>query len=110
MDFWQHLALGIDVAFTKQNLLYCFLGVTLGNLMGVIPGVGAVAAVSILLPATYHVPPAAGLIMLAGLYYGAVYGAVTGAILSTSRTPCRRSNVSTATRWRSRGAPASLCS
>ena len=81
MDFWQHLALGIDVAFTKQNLLYCFLGVTLGNLMGVIPGVGAVAAVSILLPVTYHVPPAAGLIMLAGLYYGAVYGAVTGAIL-----------------------------
>ena len=49
--------------------------------MGVIPGVGAVAAVSILLPVTYHIPPSAGLIMLAGLYYGAVYGAVTGAIL-----------------------------
>jgi TctA family transporter len=81
MGFWDNLALGIAVAFTAQNLLYCFLGVTLGNLMGVIPGVGAVAAVSILLPVTYHVPPAAGLIMLAGLYYGAVYGAVTGAIL-----------------------------
>jgi putative tricarboxylic transport membrane protein len=81
MDFMKNIALGIDVAFTGQNLFYCFLGVTLGNLMGVIPGVGAVAAVSILLPVTYHIPPSAGLIMLAGLYYGAVYGAVTGAIL-----------------------------
>jgi putative tricarboxylic transport membrane protein len=81
MGFWSNLALGIQVGFTTQNLLYCFLGVTLGNLIGVIPGVGAVAAVSILLPVTYHIPPSAGLIMLAGLYYGAVYGAVTGAIL-----------------------------
>lgn len=81
MEFWRNIGLGIQVAFTAQNLLYCFLGVTLGNLMGVIPGVGAVAAVSILLPVTYFVPASAGLIMLAGLYYGAVYGAVTGAIL-----------------------------
>src|SRR3974390_2325367 len=81
MGFWNNLALGFEVAFTAQNLFYCFLGVTLGNLMGAIPGVGAVAAVSILLPVTYHIPPSAGLIMLAGLYYGAVYGAVTGAIL-----------------------------
>ncbi len=81
MAIFHNLALGIDVAFTAQNLFYCFLGVTLGNLMGVIPGVGAVAAVSILLPVTYYIPPSAGLIMLAGLYYGAVYGAVTGAIL-----------------------------
>jgi putative tricarboxylic transport membrane protein len=76
-----NLALGFAVAATPRNLAYCFLGVTLGNLMGVIPGVGAVAAVSILLPVTYYVPPETGLIMLAGLYYGAVYGAVTGAIL-----------------------------
>ena len=81
MGVWNNLALGVEVAFTAQNLFYCFLGVTLGNLMGVLPGVGAVAAVSILLPVTYHIPPSAGLIMLAGLYYGAVYGAVTGAIL-----------------------------
>src|SRR5579862_5575678 len=81
MQFWRHIELGIEVAFTPENLAYCFLGVTLGNLMGVIPGVGAVAAVSILLPVTYYIPPSAGLIMLAGLYYGAVYGAVTGAIL-----------------------------
>jgi putative tricarboxylic transport membrane protein len=81
MQFFNNIALGVEVAFTPQNLLYCFLGVTLGNLMGVLPGLGAVAAVSILLPVTYYVPPATGLIMLAGLYYGAVYGAVTGAIL-----------------------------
>jgi putative tricarboxylic transport membrane protein len=81
MGLIDNLALGLQVAATPRNLAYCFLGVTLGNLMGVIPGIGAVAAVSILLPVTYHIPPSAGLIMLAGLYYGAVYGAVTGAIL-----------------------------
>jgi TctA family transporter len=81
MDLLNNLAIGLREAGTLQNLLYCFLGVTLGNLLGVLPGVGAVAAVSILLPVTYHVPAATGLIMLAGLYYGAVYGAVTGAIL-----------------------------
>ena len=81
MGLLDNLALGFAEALTLQNLFYCFLGVTIGNFMGVIPGVGAVAAVSILLPVTYYVPPTAGLIMLAGLYYGAVYGAVTGAIL-----------------------------
>src|SRR5580704_12788698 len=81
MGLIDNLALGLQVAATPRNLAYCFLGVTLGNLMGVIPGIGAVAAVSILLPVTYYVPPETGLIMLAGLYYGAVYGAVTGAIL-----------------------------
>lgn len=81
MELIQNLSLGFSEAATWQNLLYCFLGVTLGNLLGVLPGVGSVAAVSILLPVTYHVPPSTGLIILAGLYYGAVYGAVTGAIL-----------------------------
>jgi len=81
MGLLDHLLLGWREAASWQNLFYCFLGVSLGNLLGVLPGVGSVAAVSILLPVTYHVPPATGLIMLAGLYYGAVYGAVTGAIL-----------------------------
>jgi TctA family transporter len=81
VELLDHLLLGWREASSWQNLFYCFLGVTLGNLLGVLPGVGSVAAVSILLPVTYHVPPATGLIMLAGLYYGAVYGAVTGAIL-----------------------------
>ena len=81
MELLDHLAIGLREAGTLQNLFYCFLGVTLGNLLGVLPGVGSVAAVSILLPVTYYVPASTGLIMLAGLYYGAVYGAVTGAIL-----------------------------
>jgi putative tricarboxylic transport membrane protein len=81
MDLLHNLSIGLREAGTLQNLFYCFLGVTLGNLLGVLPGVGAVAAVSILLPVTYYVPAQTGLIMLAGLYYGAVYGAVTGAIL-----------------------------
>jgi putative tricarboxylic transport membrane protein len=67
MGLIDNLALGLQVAATPRNLAYCFLGVTLGNLMGVIPGIGAVAAVSILLPVTYYVPPETGLIMLAGL-------------------------------------------
>ena len=71
MALLDNLALGLQVAATPRNLLYCFLGVTLGNLMGVIPGVGAVAAVSILLPVTYYVPPETGLIMLAGPALGA---------------------------------------
>lgn len=81
MDLINNLALGLHVALTPSNLLYCFLGVTIGNLVGVIPGLGVLAAISILLPVTYFVPSTSGLIMLAGLYYGAVYGGATSAIL-----------------------------
>jgi putative tricarboxylic transport membrane protein len=77
----EHLALGLHVALTPSNILYCFIGVTLGNLVGTIPGLGSLAAISILLPITYFVPETGGLIMLAGLYYGAVYGGATSAIL-----------------------------
>jgi putative tricarboxylic transport membrane protein len=81
MELLEHLSLGFGVAFTFQNLIYCFIGVVLGTLIGVLPGVGPIATISMLLPATYALPPVAALIMLAGIYYGAQYGGSTTAIL-----------------------------
>ena len=81
MDLINTLALGFGVAFTFQNLIYAFSGCMLGTLIGVLPGVGPVATIAMLLPATYALPPVAALIMLAGIYYGAQYGGSTTAIL-----------------------------
>jgi putative tricarboxylic transport membrane protein len=64
-----------------MNLVYCFFGVAIGTLIGVLPGLGPVATIAMLLPATYALPPLGGLIMLAGIYYGAQYGGSTTAIL-----------------------------
>ena len=81
MDILNHLLLGLSTAVTLQNLLYCFVGVTVGTLIGVLPGMGPVATVAMLLPVTYSLDPSAALIMLAGIYYGAQYGGSTTAIL-----------------------------
>ena len=81
MELFDHLALGFSVAFTAQNLMYAFVGCLLGTLIGVLPGIGPVATIAMLLPATYALPPVAALIMLAGIYYGAQYGGSTTAIL-----------------------------
>ncbi|OBS30816.1 Tripartite tricarboxylate transporter TctA family protein [Tepidimonas fonticaldi] len=80
-DLLNNLALGFSVAFTTQNLIYAFIGCVLGTLIGVLPGLGPVATIAMLLPATYALPPVAALIMLAGIYYGAQYGGSTTAIL-----------------------------
>ncbi|GLK82580.1 tripartite tricarboxylate transporter permease [Ancylobacter defluvii] len=81
MEIFDHLALGFSVAFTFQNLFYCFLGVLLGTLIGVLPGLGPVPTIAMLLPITFGLPPVAALIMLSGIYYGAQYGGSTTAIL-----------------------------
>ncbi len=81
MELFNNLALGFGVAFTVQNLLYAFVGCLLGTLIGVLPGIGPLATIAMLLPATYALPPVAALIMLAGIYYGAQYGGSTTAIL-----------------------------
>jgi len=81
MDLIQNISLGLQVAADPQNLLFCFVGVLLGTLIGVLPGIGAVATMAMLLPITFHLPPATSLIMLAGIYYGAQYGGSTTAIL-----------------------------
>ena len=81
MDLINNLALGFGVAFTPINLMYAFIGCLLGTLIGVLPGIGPLATIAMLLPATYALPPVSALIMLAGIYYGAQYGGSTTAIL-----------------------------
>lgn len=81
MNIIANLTIGFDIALTYQNLLYALLGCLLGTLIGVLPGIGPVATISMLLPATYTMPPVSALIMLAGIYYGAQYGGSTTAIL-----------------------------
>ncbi len=81
MDLLSNLSLGFATAFTLQNLTYCLIGCVLGTLIGVLPGLGPIATIAMLLPATYALPPIAALIMLAGIYYGAQYGGSTTAIL-----------------------------
>ncbi|WP_086479602.1 tripartite tricarboxylate transporter permease [Oceanospirillum sanctuarii] len=80
-SFFDHLAIGASEAFTLQNLWYCFVGVFLGTLVGVIPGLGSLITISLLLPLTYHLEPTGALIMLAGVYFGADYGGGTCSIL-----------------------------
>jgi putative tricarboxylic transport membrane protein len=81
MDLLNNMALGFSVALQPVNLLYCFIGVFIGTLVGVLPGIGPVAAMSLLLPVTFNASPEAGIIMLAGIYYGSMYGGSTTAIL-----------------------------
>jgi len=81
MGVFDNLALGFQVALTVSNLSYCFIGVLLGTLVGVLPGIGPVTTVAVLLPLTFSLPPEPALIMLAGIYYGAQYGGSTTSIL-----------------------------
>src|SRR5688500_1179017 len=81
MEILSNLALGFETALTLTNLLYCLMGVFFGTAVGVLPGLGPVATIAMLLPATFSLPPVSALIMLAGIYYGAQYGGSTTAIL-----------------------------
>jgi putative tricarboxylic transport membrane protein len=81
VDAILHIGLGFQTALEPGNLFFCFTGVLIGTLVGVLPGLGPVAAMSLLLPATFHIPPVAAVIMLAGIYYGAMYGGSTTSIL-----------------------------
>lgn len=81
VELFSHLILGFETALSLTNLAYCFAGVLLGTAIGVLPGLGPLATISILLPMTFGLPPVASIIMLAGIYYGAQYGGSTTAIL-----------------------------
>src|SRR5476649_138258 len=81
MDALANLALGFGVALTLQNIAYCFIGVFLGTVVGVLPGIGPVTTVAMLLPISFTLSPVSAMIMLAGIYYGAQYGGSTTAIL-----------------------------
>ena len=81
MDVFSNLAVGFAVALTLQNIAYCFIGVLLGTIIGVLPGIGPVTTVAMLLPISFTLVPESALILLAGIYYGAQYGGSTTAIL-----------------------------
>lgn len=75
------LALGWNIALNVNNLIYCFIGVFTGTLIGVLPGIGPPGAIALLLPLSFGINPVSAIIMLAGIYYGASYGGSTTSIL-----------------------------
>src|SRR5471030_452102 len=77
MDLWY----GFGVAFEPHNLMWCFIGVLVGNMVGVLPGMGPLATISILLPLTFGIKPVGAILMLAGVFYGAQYGGAICSIL-----------------------------
>jgi putative tricarboxylic transport membrane protein len=81
MDLYPLISQGLAISFQPYNLFLCFLGCLLGTLVGVLPGLGPTAAIALLLPATFHFTPVSAIIMLAGIYYGAMYGGSTTSIL-----------------------------
>src|SRR6266851_6850768 len=81
MDVLSNLAVGFAVALTLKNIAYCFIGVLLGTIIGVLPGIGPVTTVAMLLPISFTLSPESAMILLAGIYYGAQYGGSTTAIL-----------------------------
>ena len=81
MDALSGLAMGFSVMLTPANLYYCFLGSLIGTMVGVLPGLGPLAALALLLPVTFTLSPIAGLAMLAAIFYGAMYGGSTTSIL-----------------------------
>jgi TctA family transporter len=81
MEILQGVLNGFQVALQPINLLYCFVGVFIGTLVGVLPGLGPAAAIALLLPSTFALSPVPSVIMLAGIYYGAMYGGSTTSIL-----------------------------
>ena len=81
MEILANVTMGFQVALQPANLFFCFMGVLIGTLVGVLPGLGPVAAMSLLLPTTFHLSPVSAVIMLSGIYYGAMYGGSTTSIL-----------------------------
>src|SRR5687768_596395 len=109
MDSFNALLSGLSVATQPINLLYAFIGVTLGTAVGVLPGIGPALTVALLLPVTFKLDPAGSLIMFAGIYYGGMYGGSTSSILLN--TPGESSSMITALEGnqmarRGRGGPA----
>jgi putative tricarboxylic transport membrane protein len=77
----QFLASGFATAMTWQNLMYCMIGAVVGTLVGILPGLGPIAGIALLIPVTFGLNPTSALIMLSGIYYGAMYGGSTTSIL-----------------------------
>src|SRR5262245_32670549 len=90
----EHLVSGFAVALQWDNLLYTFVGVFIGTIVGVLPGIGPSASIALLVPITFGMDPTSALIMMAGIYYGAMYGGSISSILIN--TPGEASSVMTA--------------
>src|ERR1700716_3773443 len=94
MELLNNLAVGFGVALTPANLFFALAGALIGTLIGVLPGIGPIATIAMLLPLTFHLEPTSGLIMLAGIFYGAQYCGSTPALLgelpggASSVAPC----------------------
>ncbi len=72
---------GFQVALTPQNIMFAFIGVLIGTVIGMLPGLGPITAIAIMIPLSYGMDPASALILMAGVYYGAVFGGSTSSIL-----------------------------
>ena len=94
MDTLTALLHGFSIALTWQNLLWALAGVTLGTMVGILPGIGPALTVALLLPVTYNLDPVASFIMFAGIYYGGMYGGSTTSILLN--TPGESASIITA--------------
>ena len=81
MDLIANLALGFETALSPANLMYCLLGVSLGTLIGVLPGIGSLAAIAMLMPISFHLDPISAMVLLAGVFYGSEYGGSIASIL-----------------------------
>lgn len=81
MDVLNNLMFGFGVALDPVNLMYVFIGVFAGTLIGMLPGLGPISALALMIPITFNLPPATGLILMAGVYYGAIFGGSTSSIL-----------------------------
>jgi putative tricarboxylic transport membrane protein len=81
IESFQHLINGFGIATTFQNLSYCLIGAIVGTIIGVLPGLGPIAGIALLIPATFGLNATSAIIMLAGIYYGAMYGGSTTSIL-----------------------------
>lgn len=81
MEVFQNILVGFGIAITPMNLGMCLVGCFVGTLIGVLPGIGPAATIALLLPVTFTLPPATAIIMLSGIFYGAMYGGSTTAIL-----------------------------
>lgn len=93
MDIMNNLVTGFSIAATPFNLLLAFIGVFLGTVIGVLPGIGPMTGVALLIPITFGMPPTSAIILMAGIYYGAMYGGSTTSILVN--TPGESSSVVT---------------
>ncbi|MCA2012238.1 tripartite tricarboxylate transporter permease [Pararhodobacter sp. CCB-MM2] len=80
-SLWGNIVLGFGTASSLSNLMYCLIGVGMGTVVGIVPGLGSMAAISLLLPITFHIDPTSALIMLAGIWYGTTFGGSTASIL-----------------------------